>query len=136
MLRETLGVMRELPRLHEIATVFVRHGLGEFVQRIGVAGVLERAGRIVHWGEASESVKLEPAQRIEDRWQELMANGATPEMNPSCSVPTLSCMSWIFLSCRISRSASIATRSRRDECAAHRGSSDHVCCHPRDGPGW
>ena len=71
MLRETLGVMRELPRLHEIATVFVRHGLGEFVQRIGVAGVLERAGRIVHWGEASESVKLEPAQRMRLALEEL-----------------------------------------------------------------
>ena len=30
MLRETLGIMRELPRLHEIASVFIRHGLGDF----------------------------------------------------------------------------------------------------------
>src|SRR5216110_254580 len=29
--------------------------------------------------------------------------------------PTLSCMNWIFLSCTISRSASIATRTVRDE---------------------
>ena len=40
MLRQTLGMMRELPRLHEIASVFIRHGLGDFVQRIGIAGVL------------------------------------------------------------------------------------------------
>jgi ubiquinone biosynthesis protein len=71
MLRETLGVMRELPRLHEIATVFVRHGLGEFVQRIGVAGVLERAGRIVHWSTAGESAKLDPAQRLRLALEEL-----------------------------------------------------------------
>jgi ubiquinone biosynthesis protein len=71
MLRETLGVMRELPRLHEIATVFVRHGLGEFVQRIGVAGVLERAGRIVHWSAAGESAKLDPAQRLRLALEEL-----------------------------------------------------------------
>jgi ubiquinone biosynthesis protein len=71
MLRASLGLMRELPRLQEIATVFIRHGLGEFVQRIGVAGVLERAGRIVHWGAASESVKLDPAQRLRLALEEL-----------------------------------------------------------------
>ena len=62
MLRQPLGIMRELPRLREIATVFVRHGLGDFVQRIGIAGVLERAGQIVHWGEANEAVKLVPLE--------------------------------------------------------------------------
>lgn len=71
MLRETLGIMRELPRLHEIASVFIRHGLGDFVQRVGVAGVLERAGRIVHWSEAAESVKLDPAQRMRLALEEL-----------------------------------------------------------------
>jgi len=71
MLRQTLGIMRELPRLHEIASVFIRHGLGDFVQRIGIAGVLERAGQIVHWGEATESVKLDPAQRMRMALEEL-----------------------------------------------------------------
>jgi ubiquinone biosynthesis protein len=71
MLRETLGIMRELPRLHEIASVFIRHGLGDFVQRVGVAGLLERAGRIVHWSEAAESVKLDPAQRMRLALEEL-----------------------------------------------------------------
>jgi len=71
MLRQTLGIMRELPRLREIAAVFVRHGLGDFVQRIGIAGVLERAGQIVHWGEATEAVKLEPAQRMRMALEEL-----------------------------------------------------------------
>src|SRR5688500_10638985 len=71
MLRSTLGMMRELPRLHEITSTFIRHGLGDFVQRIGIAGVLERAGRILHWGEASESVKLAPPQRIRMALEEL-----------------------------------------------------------------
>jgi len=71
MLRHTLGMMRELPRLHEISSVFIRHGLGDFVQRIGVAGVLERAGQILRWGEAGESVKLEPAQRVRMALEEL-----------------------------------------------------------------
>ncbi|MDQ5848280.1 MAG: AarF/UbiB family protein [Pseudomonadota bacterium] len=70
-MRETLGLMRELPRLHEIASVFVRHGLGDFVQRIGIAGVLERTGRILHRGEAAEAVKLDPAQRVRMALEEL-----------------------------------------------------------------
>ena len=73
MLRNTLGLMRELPRLHEIATVFIRHGLGDFVRRIGVVGLLERTGQILRSGEAAESLKLEPQQRVRmkseiDKW--------------------------------------------------------------------
>jgi ubiquinone biosynthesis protein len=71
MLRETLGVMRELPRLHEIASVFIRHGLGDFVQRIGIAGVLERAGQILHRGQANASIKLDPPQRMRMALEEL-----------------------------------------------------------------
>ena len=56
-MRHTVGMMRELPRLQEIAAVFIRHGLGEFVQRIGIAGVLERAGQILH---------AQPGRRIGD----------------------------------------------------------------------
>src|SRR5512145_1015132 len=71
MLRETFGIMRELPRLHEIAAVFIRHGLGDFVQRIGIAGVLERAGQIITRSPVAESVTLEPAQRMRMALEEL-----------------------------------------------------------------
>ena len=71
MLRQTLGIMRELPRLHEIASVFIRHGLGDFVQRIGIAGVLERAGQILHRSPAADSVALDPAQRMRMALEEL-----------------------------------------------------------------
>ena len=71
MLRQTLGIMRELPRLHEIASVFIRHGLGDFVQRIGVAGVLERAGHLLRLGEKNETVKLDPATRLRMALEEL-----------------------------------------------------------------
>jgi len=63
MLRETVGVMRDLPRLHEITSVFIRHGLGDLVRRAGIAGVLERAGQMLSWGARAESARLEPAQR-------------------------------------------------------------------------
>src|SRR5918994_1750596 len=71
MLRHTVGMMRELPRLQEIAAVFIRHGLGEFVQRIGIAGVLERAGQILHRNPVAVSVTLEPAQRMRLALEEL-----------------------------------------------------------------
>ena len=71
MLRQTLGIMRELPRLHEIASVFIRHGLGDFVQRIGIAGVLERAGQILHRSPVADSVTLDPAQRMRMALEEL-----------------------------------------------------------------
>ena len=71
MLRHTVGMMRELPRLQEIAAVFIRHGLGEFVQRIGIAGVLERAGQILTRSPVAESVTLEPAQRMRMALEEL-----------------------------------------------------------------
>src|SRR4030095_13291355 len=71
MLRHTLGMMRELPRLQEIAAVFIRHGLGEFVQRIGIAGVLERAGQILTRNPVAEQTALEPAQRMRMALEEL-----------------------------------------------------------------
>jgi ubiquinone biosynthesis protein len=71
MLRHTLGIMRELPRLREIASVFIRHGLGDFVQRIGIAGLLERTGQILHWNERGESLKLDPPQRMRLALEEL-----------------------------------------------------------------
>jgi ubiquinone biosynthesis protein len=71
MLRQTLGIMRELPRLHEIASVFIRHGLGDFVQRIGIAGVLERAGQILHRSPVGEQVTLDPATRLRMALEEL-----------------------------------------------------------------
>jgi ubiquinone biosynthesis protein len=71
MLRQTLGIMRELPRLHEIASVFIRHGLGEFVQRIGIAGVLARAGAILQRSPSADQVTLDPAQRMRMALEEL-----------------------------------------------------------------
>ncbi len=71
MLRETIGVMRDLPRLHEISSVLIRHGLGDIVRRIGVVNVLEQAGQILNFAAAGESVRLEPAQRMRLALEEL-----------------------------------------------------------------
>jgi len=71
MFQEALNAMRDLPRLHEITSVFIRHGLGDVVKRIGVAGMLERAGEILHWHTADESLALDPAQRVRLAFEEL-----------------------------------------------------------------
>jgi ubiquinone biosynthesis protein len=71
MFQEAWSAMRDLPRLHEITSVLIRHGLGDVVRRIGVAGVLERAGQMLHWGVAAESVHLDPAQRMRLAFEEL-----------------------------------------------------------------
>src|SRR5690554_4659253 len=68
---ETLGTVRDLGRLQEIASVLIRYGFGEFVQRIGLSGALERAGRLLHWGHADERPRMEPAERLRHALQEL-----------------------------------------------------------------
>lgn len=65
------SAVRDLPRLHEISLVFIRHGLGDLVRRVGVASILERAGTILHWGEVSRSAALEPQQRLRLAFEEL-----------------------------------------------------------------
>jgi ubiquinone biosynthesis protein len=71
MLWETLSVVRDLPRLHEIATVMIRYGWGDLVRMLGISGVLERAGRILHWHHTSEISQLEAPVRIRRALEEL-----------------------------------------------------------------
>jgi len=63
MLIETLHAMRDLPRLHEIASVLIRHGFGDLVRRAGVIGALERAGQALRLTQAAPGRELTPAQR-------------------------------------------------------------------------
>jgi ubiquinone biosynthesis protein len=63
--------MRDLPRLHEITSVLIRHGLGDVVRRLGIANVLERAGQMLNWGAARESERLDTAQRVRLALEEL-----------------------------------------------------------------
>jgi ubiquinone biosynthesis protein len=71
MLRETIGVMRDLPRLQEISAVLIRHGLGDIVRRFGIVTALEQAGQILNFRAAAESVRLIPAERMRLALEEL-----------------------------------------------------------------
>ncbi|MFN3544989.1 MAG: ABC1 kinase family protein [Thiobacillus sp.] len=71
MLWETISVVRDLPRLHEIASVMIRYGWGDLVRLLGISGVLERAGRVLHWQSTSEISQLEAPVRIRRALEEL-----------------------------------------------------------------
>src|SRR5215470_2735758 len=71
MVSGVFGVARELPRLREISSVLVRHGLGDVVRGAGLATLFERAGQILQWGKASELAHLEPQQRARLAFEEL-----------------------------------------------------------------
>ncbi|HMM47620.1 MAG TPA: AarF/UbiB family protein [Thiobacillaceae bacterium] len=71
MLRETISVVRDLPRLHEIAAVLIRYGWGDMVRMIGIGGILEKAGRVLHWQSASEIGQLDASIRIRRAMEEL-----------------------------------------------------------------
>ena len=71
MVSGLFSTARELPRLREISSVFVRHGLGDLVRRAGIATLLERAGHVLQWGEASEIAPLEPQQRARLAFEQL-----------------------------------------------------------------
>jgi ubiquinone biosynthesis protein len=71
MVSGLLSTARDLPRLREISMVFVRHGLGDLVRRAGIATLLEYAGQVFHWGEATEIAHLEVQQRTRLAFEQL-----------------------------------------------------------------
>ena len=72
MLLEALGAVRDMGRVQEIAAVLIRYGFGDVVQRVGLAGVLERAGRMLHWQAVREDMlKLSPPQRVRRALEDL-----------------------------------------------------------------
>jgi ubiquinone biosynthesis protein len=71
MLIDTLGTARDLGRLHEIAAVFMRHGLGDAVHRMGLADILARAGHVLHLDGAGELARLEPPVQLRRALEEL-----------------------------------------------------------------
>jgi ubiquinone biosynthesis protein len=71
MLRELISTARDLGRLQQIASTFVRYGFGEAVRRLGMAGALERAGRALHWTQAAETARLTPPERVRCALQDL-----------------------------------------------------------------
>jgi ubiquinone biosynthesis protein len=71
MLWQALASVRDLGRLHDIASVLIRYGFGDLVQRFGLANALEDAGRALHWRDSHELIHLTPPQRLRRVLEEL-----------------------------------------------------------------
>jgi ubiquinone biosynthesis protein len=71
MLWQALASVRDLGRLYEIASVLVSYGFGDLVRRLGLATVLERAGRALRWDDAAEYAHLAPSARVRRALEEL-----------------------------------------------------------------
>ena len=71
MLWDTLSAARDLGRLQEVASVLARYGFGDLVRRLGLARVLERAGRVVDVRGLDEFVALTPPVRVRRALEEM-----------------------------------------------------------------
>ncbi|MCW4456313.1 2-polyprenylphenol 6-hydroxylase [Flavobacterium sp. MXW15] len=68
---EALGTVRDLGRLQEIASVLIRYGFGDIVRRIGMAEVLQRAGRLLHWNDPEHMLQMSAPVRVRRAMEEL-----------------------------------------------------------------
>ena len=71
MLWQAISAVRDLGRLHDSAAVLIRYGCGDLVRRIGLAGVLERTGRALHWHVSEDLARLESPARVRRALEEL-----------------------------------------------------------------
>ncbi len=67
----TLIAARDLGRLQEIAAVFIRHGLGDLVRRLGWADRLARAGHVLRLDHAADLARLDPPVQLRLALEEL-----------------------------------------------------------------
>ncbi|WP_310460309.1 AarF/UbiB family protein [Sphaerotilus sp.] len=67
----TLTAARDLGRLQGIAAVFIRHGLGDLVRRLGWADRLARAGHALHLDHAADLARLDPPVQLRLALEEL-----------------------------------------------------------------
>ena len=70
MILEALSATRDLGRLHEIAMILVRNGLGDAIRRLGIAPFLESAGRVIHW-KAIKNLDKPTEVRLREALEEL-----------------------------------------------------------------
>lgn len=63
--------LTDLGRLETIAGILIHHGFGDMVRRMGLANVLEKAGRALHWADAEAYAHMPPPQRVRRALEEL-----------------------------------------------------------------
>jgi len=63
--------LTDLGRLETIAGILIRHGFGDMVRRMGLAKLLEKAGRALHWADAEAYAHMPPPQRVRRALEDL-----------------------------------------------------------------
>ncbi|OUD14694.1 ubiquinone biosynthesis protein UbiB [Thioflexithrix psekupsensis] len=71
MVWETWKATRDLGRLYDIASVFIRYGFGDVVRRLELGAILRRAGRVLDWQPSNEFLGLQPPQRVREALEQL-----------------------------------------------------------------
>lgn len=71
MLWEGLSATRDLGRVYDIASILIRYGFGDMVGRLGLAPVLERAGRVLPLSHMEELVALPTPVRVRRALEEM-----------------------------------------------------------------
>lgn len=71
MILETLSAMRDLGRLHDIASILIRYGFGDLVKRLGLEPVLEKTGKALNWTNLEALLNLDPPQRVRKALEEM-----------------------------------------------------------------
>lgn len=71
MFWESLIAARDLGRLRDIVSVLVRYGFSDAIQRMGLAGLIESAGKILHLKQPSSISKMDTPERIRFALEEL-----------------------------------------------------------------
>lgn len=71
MILETLQATKDIGRVHEIALILIRYGFGDIVRRLGMASVIDRAGKVLHWAEAEELTHQEPPAKVRKALEEM-----------------------------------------------------------------
>ena len=71
MMWESLTAARDLGRLHDLAAILIRYGFGDMVGRLGLAGVLARAGRVLPLEDLEALVALPAPVRVRRALEEM-----------------------------------------------------------------
>jgi len=71
MILGTLNAAKDLGRIHELALILIRYGFGDMVRRLGLANIIDRAGKVLHWSQIEELAHLEPPARVRRALEEM-----------------------------------------------------------------
>lgn len=71
MLWQAMMAVRDISRLHDIASILIRYGFGDILSRMGLSNALEKAGKALHHSDAEEYAHLAPPVRVRRALEEM-----------------------------------------------------------------